>query len=408
MNFVSLLLHYDDCYVSNHCVMSSVFSNKHVGGGNHMKKKRHVEIAGAGFSGLTAAIAFTNRGWSVRVHEASEVLRELGAGLFIWDNGLRVFRVIGAYDEVMTGSHQAPFYETRRQGKVIAKNAFGIDAGCQMVTLTRPHLYNAIKNAAFRAGVEIVTSSRVAAATPEGELITEKGDRLKADLVIGADGVKSNVRDSLRIPTERKIFADGVTRVLAQRPAHMRGGEWENILDLWAVPEKSLRILYVPCSETEVYLAMMSPRTNAITTAVPVNKDVWIDAIPEMAPIIHSLGDQGRFNAYEMTRARDWSAGRVALIGDCAHAMPPTLGQGVGCAVMNALALSAILDETETIEEGLALWEKRERPLTDKTQAESCNIAETRRLQEGNTIRAADETFATAKHVPTGSDRQPV
>ena len=55
-----------------------------------MTARRHAEIAGAGFAGLTAAIALTARGWSVRLHEASPELRALGAGIFIWENGLRV------------------------------------------------------------------------------------------------------------------------------------------------------------------------------------------------------------------------------------------------------------------------------------------------------------------------------
>ena len=368
-----------------------------------MRRGLHAEIAGAGFSGLTTAIALKQHGWSVRVHKSAPTLRELGAGLFIWDNGLRVLQTIGAYDEVMNGCHLARFYETRRAGKIVARNPFGVDVGCQMVTLTRPHLYNAIVNAAMRAGIEIVTDSEVIAATPEGELKTKNGGRFKSDLIIGADGVKSKVRESLKIQTERKIFSDGVLRVLLDRIDEMRGGDWENVIDFWAAPEKSLRVLYVPCSTSEVYLSMMSPITHPTATAVPVNKDIWCDAVPELAPLIRTIGTQGRFNPYEMTRARDWSVGRVALVGNSAHAMPPTLGQGVGCAMMNALALAAILDDVITIPEGLALWEKNERPMTDATQDKSCKIAETRRLQEGRTINASDYTFSTAKHIPTGS-----
>ena len=372
-------------------------------GSKAMRRRLHAEIAGAGFSGLTTAIALNQHGWSVRIHEAASTLRELGAGLFIWDNGLRVLQTIGAYDEVMSGCHQARFYETRRTGAVVARNPFGLDAGCQMVTLTRPHLYNAIASAAIRAGIEIVTDSEVIAATPDGELKTKCDGSFEADLIIGADGVKSKVRESLGIPTERKIFADGVLRVLLDRIDEMRGGDWENVIDFWAAPEKSLRVLYVPCSPSEVYLSMMSPVAHPTATAVPVNKEIWCDAVPELAPLIRTIGTQGRFNPYEMTRAREWSVGRVALVGDSAHAMPPTLGQGVGCAMMNALALAAILDDVASIPEGLTLWEKKERPMTDATQNESCNIAETRRLQEGHTINASDYTFSTAKHVPTGS-----
>ena len=71
-----------------------------------MTARRHAEIAGAGFAGLVAAIALADRGWTVRVHERAEALRAFGAGIFIWENGLRVLKAIGAYDAVIAGSLQ--------------------------------------------------------------------------------------------------------------------------------------------------------------------------------------------------------------------------------------------------------------------------------------------------------------
>ena len=60
--------------------------------------KRHAEIIGAGFAGLTAACAFAQRGWSVRVHERADRLRTTGAGIYIYENGLRVLEAVGAYE----------------------------------------------------------------------------------------------------------------------------------------------------------------------------------------------------------------------------------------------------------------------------------------------------------------------
>ena len=62
----------------------------------------HAEIAGAGFAGLAAAIALRQRGWTVRVHEKEAALRAFGAGIFVWENGLRVLHAIGAYDDAGT------------------------------------------------------------------------------------------------------------------------------------------------------------------------------------------------------------------------------------------------------------------------------------------------------------------
>ncbi|MGZ5908931.1 MAG: NAD(P)-binding protein, partial [Reyranella sp.] len=85
-------------------------------GGVEEGRRMHAEIAGAGFAGLTAAIALRQRGWTVRVHETNADLRAFGAGIFIWDNGLRVLAAVGAYDGVVNGAFAAPGYRTHRDG----------------------------------------------------------------------------------------------------------------------------------------------------------------------------------------------------------------------------------------------------------------------------------------------------
>ena len=62
---------------------------------------RHAEIAGGGLAGLTTATALAQRGWSVRLHERGRELREIGAGIFMWENALRVLEEIGAFDEAV-------------------------------------------------------------------------------------------------------------------------------------------------------------------------------------------------------------------------------------------------------------------------------------------------------------------
>ena len=63
-----------------------------------MKQKRHAEIAGGGFTGLTLAAALARNGWSVRVHERAPQVRDFGAGIWLWENGVRVLKAIGAAD----------------------------------------------------------------------------------------------------------------------------------------------------------------------------------------------------------------------------------------------------------------------------------------------------------------------
>lgn len=364
--------------------------------------KRHVEIAGAGFAGLTTAIAFRQRGWTARVHEVSPELRDFGAGIFIWENGLRVLRALGAYDDVVSGAHEAPGYEGRNErDERISYESFGLHRGTRMLTMTRQHLYSAMLRAAERVGVEFVTSSEVVAARPEGELITADGRSWRADLVVGADGVRSKVRPSLGLEPTRIKYGFGIIRLLVPRGERdLTTTDPDNVINFWT---PDLRILYVPCNRDELYLAMAARQTDSAGITIPVRKKYWAEAFPHLAHIIDRIGDTGRYDTYETSRLEAWSVGRAVLVGDSAHAMPPTLGQGAGCAMMNGLSLAAVVADAPDIVAALRAWEAQERPLTDHTQDVSSRYAATRAGSEGGS-KWTPEAMRTALHVPTGTE----
>ena len=365
-------------------------------------KQRHVEIAGGGFAGLATATAFRQRGWTARIHEAAPELRSFGAGIFIWENGLRVLKALGAYEAVVEDAHEAPAYEGRNErNERISHHTFGGD--CRMLTMTRQHLYAAMLAAAERAGVEFETTSEIVAADPGGALIGADGREHRADLVIGADGVNSKVRHSLGIATKRETFTHGVIRVLVPRAREdFAETDPDNVINFWA---PRLKILYVPCNADELYLAMMVRKDDAEAAAIPVNKNVWSEELPFLAHIIGRIGEDGRYDTYETTKLDRMSVGRAALVGDSAHPMPPTLGQGAGCAIMNALGLAVAIDEAgDDLAGGLDAWERRERPLTEHTQDISSLYVRTRAGADG--VNKWDATaMRTARHVPTGTER---
>ncbi len=331
--------------------------------------RRHVEIVGAGFAGLTAACALAQRGWSVRVHERAERLRTTGAGIYIYENGLRVLEAVGAYDLAVAGAPMAHTREVRDdRNRVIAAHRW---TGSRVFSVVRQNVINALAAAASAAGVEIATGSIATGATSAGELAMADGRRLSADLIIGADGSNSCVRDSLGLLSVRRHLVDGCTRLLMDKTTQERGGAdagktiEARTIEYWS---GTRRVLYTPCSETELYIALTMLDSDEVGKAIPVRKDTWARAFPHLETLIDRIGEQGRYDRFELIRLRRWSAGRVAIIGDAAHALPPNIGQGGGCAMMNALSVAVHLDRGHDVPAALAAWERQERPITDHTQ----------------------------------------
>ena len=327
--------------------------------------RRHAEIAGAGFAGLTAACALAQRGWSVRVHERADQLRTTGAGIYIYENGLRVLEAVGAYEAAVAGANPAHRREVRdERDRLISVHHW--DARARAFSIVRQRVINALAAAATRAGAEIVTGSQVARAGPDGELVLADGRRLRADLVIGADGSNSRVRDSLGLLAQRRLLPDGAIRLLIEKTEAERASEEGNkTVEYWS---GSRRLLYTPCSDTDVYIALTMLDTDLAARRVPLDRAEWTRSFPRLGALITRLGVDARYDRFEVIRLKRWSAGKVALIGDAAHALPPNLGQGGGFAMMNALSLAVYLDRCADVPAALARWERDERPRTEHIQ----------------------------------------
>lgn len=374
--------------------------------------RRHAEISGGGFAGLTAATALAQKGWSVRLHERAPELRAEGAGIVLWNNSLQVLDAIGATPDLNERSMTPPAYETRMNNVIQSQEVL---EGIRWRTMTRPHLHQTLLTVAREAGVEVLAGSEVVAATPEGEVTLASGEKTTADLVIGADGVGSAVRDSLGIALKRQRSGDGITRFLVPRhKAELQAlepdTEWDNVIDFWNLEPRVLRVLYTPANDEELYIALMSPSADADGSRVPIDLELWTSVFPQLAPVLQdAAGIQGRYYGYQTTRLEHWTQGRVALIGDSAHAMCPALAQGAGTAMQNAWTLAVAATEavasggTDSLPDALVEWERLERPYTDLAQDRSQWYADTREMAKGNQF--VGESVETALYNPTDPHR---
>lgn len=332
-----------------------------------MSRTRVAEIAGAGLAGLAAATALAKQGWNVRVHEKGKDLREIGAGIYLWQNALEALRELGVYDQVAaTGvrSKKPRLLQdhTAREVKIRRDS----DPDPELIVILRTELDRILAEQAISEGVEIVTNSRVLGADPEGRLEFADGYGPKVDLVVGADGVFSRVRDSIRL-TERIIdLKDGCGRHLIPRMED--DGLNGQRIEMW---NGGRRIGMAAASKEHHYVFLCCPEHDtAGRIQQPFNLEAWVDSHPNYKDYLQRLPKHPEeywrpfFNVY----CSAWSRGHVCIVGDAAHGMSPNLGQGACVAIANGTVLARAVSDEENIPSALAKWEELERPYIDQTQ----------------------------------------
>jgi 2-polyprenyl-6-methoxyphenol hydroxylase-like FAD-dependent oxidoreductase len=325
---------------------------------------RSAEIAGGGISGLGLAILLADAGWRVRIHERGDAIREVGAGIYLRNNPLRVLEEIGILDVIR---HQAlPL--TRSQwrdgrGKLIQDQV--LEGEGRLWMLPRRLVIQELERRARELGVEIRLSSRIVAARPEGSLISADGEEHAADLVVGADGQASAVRESLHLTEKREILSSIATRFIVPSRS-FEPNAWTTMY--WSGRR---RVGVSALSENQTYVYLISSEKDVAGKQVPIHSESWKAALPVLEPLIDELaGLPSIQHPYVLVESKRWSRGNAAILGDAAHGLPPLLGQGAGLALSNAWALaqSVTTDETGDVPSSLAAWETEFRPYTDTTQ----------------------------------------
>jgi 2-polyprenyl-6-methoxyphenol hydroxylase-like FAD-dependent oxidoreductase len=322
---------------------------------------RSVEIAGAGLAGLCAAARFSQLGWKVTLHERAKDLRMFGAGIWLWESGLKTLQVLGAYDQATARARNIREWRiTDGNGNVLMTRP--MTATDRMLLPPRADLYQSLIDRCVANGVEIITSSIVTEVRPDGTLVQEDGIERKADLVIVANGAYSVLREQILGTAWIDYGIEAGIRMMIDRHP---SDPTDIITEYW---KDSWRLLYNPCTEGETYIFLSAPVSDDRARQMPVDRALWTEKFPVAADLIGRFAEASRWDRLVNVRCRRWSQGKVVVVGDAAHAMPPNLGQAANTAFNNVMALAMAMDRADDVPSALVAWEAQQRPLTNHVQ----------------------------------------
>jgi len=333
-----------------------------------------VTIAGGGLGGLTAALALRQRGLRTTVLEQAPELGEVGAGIQTAPNASRILLGLGLRTrlEKIKTEPQDQVRRRWRDGGIIAQIPLGDrvkrEFNAPYWHYHRADLHRALLDACLDpdgpgpvVGVhtcaKVVDIDRADPARPVA--VTEDGRRFGGDVLLGADGIRSSVRDAMGLPDTLvfsgemcyralipgdKIAADPATRFLLDR-YHST---------IWYGPDRHLVHYCIRGGEFLNVVAIV-PNTLDIdqTWAEPATADElaeafpgWDDRVPAM--LSKAEGDTSKWALFRRRRDPVWVDGHVALLGDACHAMLPYQAQGASQAMEDAAVLAEELGAVTT------------------------------------------------------------
>jgi len=324
----------------------------------------HAEIAGGGIAGLALGTLLARQGWTVQIHERNEGIREVGAGIYLRNNPLRVLEHLGIDEGLLARSLRLRLSEWRDgRGRLFHRQELEGDGRLWMCP--RQDLIQALEKAARDAGVEIRLGSHIVGAEESGVLVNSHGERFEAALAVGADGHTSPVRESLGLTGIHEKLPTLATRFLVPNRRH----EPEDRTTMFWSGHR--RVGVSACGVDKTYVYLISTEQDVSGRRVPIDVASWSESFPVLTDLFDELATEECIqHNYHVVRCPKWSRGQVALVGDSAHGLTPLLGQGAGLAISNAYALGRTLGSSPgSIPERLASWESTYRSYADVTQS---------------------------------------
>jgi 3-hydroxybenzoate 6-monooxygenase len=311
-------------------------------------------VAGGGIGGLAAAHALALKGFAVRVLEQAPEFREIGAGIQLGPNVFRALQTLGLKDAVLADVHRPPAMEMRcalsgeRVTRIPLEDPRFLAKFKQPYAVTHRHdLHTVFIDACKRNNRVTLETSRTVESFEEDAdgvtLLLHDGERVRGCALIGCDGMWSKIRD--------KVVGDGkplVSGHIAYRAVLKRdevpADLWSPDVILWAGPRTHL--VHYPLRRGEIYnlvAVFHSKRYVEGWNAEADAGELWAHfngQRPEVLRMLERIETWRMWVLCDREPVKDWSKGRVTLLGDAAHPMLQYPAQGACMAIEDSVALA--------------------------------------------------------------------
>ncbi|MDA2814959.1 FAD-dependent monooxygenase [Nocardiopsis sp. RSe5-2] len=377
-------------------------------------------VAGAGIGGLAAGCALARRGWRVRVLERAEEIRPVGAGLGVAPNALRALDVLGLGDPARTRALRGGGGIRAASGRWLMRtdqDAVRRRFGDELVVLRRSDLVGllagALPESALRTGARVVSvapgrAGRLAQVKVEG--VDGGGSEvLEADLVVAADGIDSAVRRELFPRHPGPVHSGATCWRLLTRPEPPVG----EAAEIWG---RGHCAGIMPLRDGSVYAYLVAPAPEGGRAEGGERRALleafgdWCDPVPR---VIESAPEEALIRGdlrWLATPLPEYHRGRVALLGDAAHAMLPYLGQGACQAIEDAVELAHAVgpggsegaggsEASVNVPDALAAYSASRAPRANAVAAASARAERVTRMRSRAGAAVRDAGLAAASRI---------
>lgn len=340
-----------------------------------------IAIVGAGIGGLTAAETLRRVGHEVRIYEQARAFTRVGAGIQQGPNAVKVLRRLGLEAKLRAlafqpDAHLNRVYDT---GEIKWARPLGAEVEAKY---DAPYLY--MHRGDLHAALADMVPDAIVIRNRKLESLAESRDGVRldfidgssaeADLVIGADGVHSVVRDHL-LGAEKPIFTGRVAYRTTYPAAQLKGAEIDDCAKWWG-PDRHIVIYFVNPRRDEIYFVTSTPEPDFDVESWSAKGDLDVlraaykDFHPKVRSVLDACEDVHKWALFEREPLPSWHSDRIVLLGDACHPMTPYMAQGAASALEDAAILARCLDGVtqDGLARALRRYEATRKPRTSRIQ----------------------------------------